>query len=219
MKKILFILFLSIYDVSSFAQGVSYGGTILQDVNGKPILSNNYTEIEGNPYLPEQWSSGSIKLKNGGIIQYNALRFNLVSGELEFQRNDQAFVLTNPFDEFTLVNTTYRKGFFAIDGQTTNSFYEVLYDGKLKLLCFRNAVMYEEKPYNSATKTKKFLYNNYYYVSKADGSLIKIKKDKKSILAILNDKSSQVEEYLKKENIKIKEWADVANVLSYYEKL
>lgn len=219
MKKIFFILLLSIKVISGYTQGMSNAGSVLQDVNGKPILSNNYVEIEGNPYLPEQWTVGSIKLKNGAVINYNALRYNMASGELEFQRNDQAFILTNPFDEFTLINATFRKGFPAIDGQSNNSFYEVLHDGKLKLLCFKNAVMYEEKPYNSATKIKKFLHNTYYYLYKTDGTMVKVKKDKKAILAILSDKSSQLEEYFKKENIKIKEWSDVANVLAYYEKL
>ncbi len=217
MKKILFVILILCKVLSVNAQGINASGNFLQDVNGKPVLSNNSVEIEGNPYFPEEWAAGSIKLKNGANVNYNALRLNTATGALEFLRNDQPFVVTNAFDEFTIFNVTFRKGFPSVDSQTNNTFYEVLYDGKVKLLCYKNSVMYEEKPYNSATKTKKFLHNTYYYILKADGTMAKAKKDKKAILAILNDKSAQIEEYLKKE--KIKEWSDVANTLAYYENL
>lgn len=219
MKKIFvfIILLASTYGIK--AQVVNGNGSFLQDVNGKPLATNTYTDIEGSPYLPENWTIGSIKLNNGAIINYNALRFNLATGELEFQKDDKPFVVINPFQEFTIVNMLFRKGFSAIDQQTTKNFYEVMYDGKVKLLSYRTATMYEEKPYNSATKTKKFLHNDIYYLQKADGSLVKVKKDRKAIIALLGDKTSQLEEYIKKENLKIRDWRDVTTLLAYYENL
>jgi hypothetical protein len=219
MKKIYCVTIFLLVNIVGYSQGLTIGSTWLQDTNGKPITTNNYVEMEGNPYFPNDWISGSVELKSGKSISYNALRYNTISGMLEFQLNEKPYEVINPFNEFTLGTMLFRKGFQWVDEQNTNSFYQVLYDGKQKLLCFRVGSIYTESTYNSATKTKKMTISENYYVQKVDGKLYPVKKNLKNILALIDGKTEEVNTYCQKENIKIKSWSDVSRVLEYADGL
>jgi hypothetical protein len=202
-----------------YSQGLTIGSTWLQDTNGKPITTNNYVEMEGSPYFPNDWISGSVQLKSGTPFAYNALRYNTISGVLEFLLNDKPYEVINPMSEFTLGMMLFRKGFQPVNEQTPNSFYQVLYDGKQKLLCFRAGGIYTESSYNSTTKTKKITISEDYYVQKVDGKLYPVKKNLKNILTLMDGKTEEVNTYCQKENIKIKSWDDVSRVLEYVDGL
>lgn len=219
-NKLLFLsmLFASIAGYSQ-TQLNTAGQFFLQDVNGKFITSNNYTDVDGNPYFPKDWIEGSIILKTGKNIAYNALRYNTISGNLEFKYTDKPYDVTNPISGFTLGTMKFRNGFEPTEKQTNETFYQVLYDGKQKLLCHKLGSIYIDSPYNSATKTKTFQLRESYYLQKMDGKLYEVKKNLKYFLTVLGDKSNQLEEYCKKENIKLRSWEDAVKVLEYAEGL
>lgn len=219
MKKA--TLFLSILFVSLRAytqiQPNAGGQVFLQDSNGKLLTSNNYIDVDGNPYFPKEWVEGTVGLKDGKVIAYNALRLNTITGNLEFKFTDKAYDVINPMKEFTLGTLKFRNGFAPMERQNTETYYQVLYDGKQKLLCYRFGSIYLESSYNSATKTKKFQLDEIYYLQKADGKLYELKKNLKSFLLLLDDKSKQLEEFCKKENIKLRSWNDAVRILEYSE--
>jgi hypothetical protein len=220
-KKILFlsVLFASFSGYSQSQLSGPSGQVFLQDASGKYITSNNYTDVDGNPYFPKDWTEGSITLKTGKNIAYNSLRYNTISGNLEFKYTDKPYNVTNSINGFTLGTMQFRNGFEPTEKQTTETFYQVLYDGKQKLLCHKLGSIYIDSPYNSATKTKKFQLDESYYLQKTDGKLYEVKKNLKYFLIVLGDKSNQLEEYCKKENIKLKSWDDAVKVLEYAEGL
>lgn len=221
MKKVILLLSLLFVSFKEFSQSQSNAGgqVFLQDSNGKLLISNNYTDVDGNPYFPKEWVEGTVSLKAGKVIAYNALRLNTITGNLEFKFTDKAYDVINPMHEFTLGTLKFRNGFAPMERQNTETFYQVLYDGKQKLLCHRFGSIYLESPYNSATKTKKFELAETYYLQKADGKLYKLKKNLKALLFLIDDKSNQLEEYCKKENIKLKSWNDAVRILEYSEGL
>ena len=216
MKKVILLLLLFV-SLQGYTQGLSNAGgqVFLQDSNGKLLTSNNYTDIDGNPYFPKEWVEGTVGLKDGKIIAYNALRLNTISGNLEFKFTDKAYDVINPMNEFTLETLKFRKGFEPIEKQNAETFYQVLYDGKQKLLCYRLGSIYLDSPYNSATKTKKFQLSETYYLQKADGKLHELKKNLKFFLLQIGDNSRQLEEYCKKENIKLRSWNDAVRILEH----
>ncbi len=220
MKKampFLLLLFISFIGYSQ-SQLNATGQVFLQDASGKYITSNNYTEVDGNPYFPEEWVEGTVRLKTGKIIAYNALRLNTLTGNLEFKFTDKAYDVINPMSEFTLGTLKFRNGFAPLDKQNAETFYQVLHDGKQKLLCYRLGSIYVDSPYNSATKTKKFELQDTYYLQK-DGKLYELKKNLKFFLIVMGDNFNQLEEYCKKENIKLKSWNDAVKILEYSESL
>lgn len=222
MKKKLLILSMLFASSSGYSQSQLSGPSgqvFLQDASGKYITSNNYTDVDGNPYFPKDWTEGSITLKTGKNIAYNALRYNTISGNLEFKYTDKSYNVTNSINGFALGTMQFRNGFEPTEKQTAETFYQVLYDGKQKLLCHKLGSIYIDSPYNSATKTKKFQLDESYYLQKTDGKLYELKKNLKYFLIVLGDKSNQLEQYCRKENIKLRSWDDAVKVLEYAEGL
>ena len=122
-----------------------------------------------------------------------------MSGNLEFNYTGKPYDVINLMNEFMLGTMRFRNGFPTTEKQNSESFYQVLYDGKQKLLCHRTANIYVDQPYNSATKTKKLDVIETYYVQKMDGKLYEVRKNLKYFLVILGDKSNQLEEFCKRE--------------------
>ena len=219
MKKALILTSILLAHLACNAQNPPNSSTWLEDTSGKMLMSNNYIDVDGSPYFPKQWIEGSITLKTGKNIAYNALRYNIITGNLEFNYTGKAYDVTNSMNEFMLGTMKFQNGFPATEKQSTESYYQVLYDGKQKLLCHRTANIYLDQPYNSATKTKKLDVIETYYLQKTDGKLYEVKKNLKYLLVTMGDKSNQLEEYCKRENIKIRSWDDAVRVLEYADGL
>lgn len=219
MKSMFIITSLFFVIFKGYSQNPSNSSTWLEDTSGKMLMSSNHIDIDGNPYFPKEWIEGSITLKTGKKIAYNALRYNLMSGNLEFNYTGKPYDVINSMNEFALGTMRFRNGFSTTEKQNSESFYQVLYDGKQKLLCHRTANVYFEQAYNSATKTKKLDVIETYYVQKMDGKLYEVRKNLKYFLVILGDKSNQLEEFCKKENIKLKSWNDAVRILEFSDGL
>lgn len=221
MKTLLTIatLFSILFKCNSQNPNPANSSTWLEDTNGKMLMSRNYIDVDGSPYLPSQWIEGSITLKTGKNIAFNELRYNILSGNLEFNYTGKAYDVTNPINEFLLGTMKFRNGFPSTEKQNSESYYQVLHDGKQKLLCHRAANIYIAQDYNSATKTKKLDVIETYYLQKADGKMYEVKKNLKYFLTVLGDKSNQIEEYCRKENVKLRSWNDAVKVLEHAESL
>ncbi len=210
MTKQLFsltLLFLTAASLRSFSQG-----QYLQDVNGRPILETQYTHVEGSPYLFTDWTQGVVKLKNGTTYKDIPLKYDQVAEELLFSHNGQALTFVDPVVEFR-----FKDGPLFRSGYGTG-FYEILSDGGTKLIRRRFKQISESKEYNSASVTKKFLELESLYIVKG-GELIKIRKDKKSVLAALGDKAEQLESHIRSEKLNLKNEAAIASLVDYYNTL
>lgn len=219
MKTIFTVASLFFVIFKGHSQNPPNSSTWLEDTNGKMLMSSNQFNVDGNPYFPKDWVKGSITLKTGKNIAYNALRYNTISENLEFKYTDKSYNVTNSMSGFTLGTIQFRNGFEPTEKQNHETFYQVLYDGKQKLLCHKSGSIYIDSPYNSATKTKKLDIIETYYLQKTDGKLYEVKKNLKYFLIVLGDKSTHLEEYCKKENIKLRSWDDAVKVLEYAEGL
>ena len=219
MKKLLILIPLFSLNFICQAQNPPNSSTWLEDTNGKMLMSSNYTDVDGSPYLPKQWVEGAITLKTGKNIPYNQLRYNIITGNLEFNYTGKSYDVTNSMEGFTLGSMKFRNGFPSTEKQNAESYYQILHDGKQKLLCHRAANIYIEQAYNSATKTKKLDVIETYYLQKTDGKMYEVKKNLKFLLVMLDDKAKQTEEYCKRENIKLRSWDDAVKVLEYADGL
>ena len=220
MKKLLILISLFLLNYVCEAQNPPNSSTWLEDTNGKMLMSSNYTDVDGSPYFPKQWVEGEVILKTGKNIPYNQLRYNIITGNLEFYYTGKSYDITNSMEGFTLGSMKFRNGFPPpTEKQNADSYYQILHDGKQKLLCYRTANIYLDQPYNSATKTKKLDVIETYYLQKTDGKMYEVKKNLKFLLVMLDDKAKQTEEYCKKENIKLRSWDDAVKVLEYADGL
>jgi hypothetical protein len=220
MKKLFIILSLLSLNFFSDAQSDFEQNTTLENlVNGKFMGSKKYTDVEGSPYFPTQWVSGTVTLKAGKIYSLPFLRLNTMNGSLEFQANDKPYDVVNSIREFTLGSMIFKNGFESIGGNDSETFYEVIYDGKNKLLCKHESTIRTEQPYNSASKVSTFVSKQTYFLSKNDGKMYEVKKNLKNLLMAFNSQTSQIEQYCKREDLKLRSWNDAVKVLEFADSL
>ncbi|QEC77031.1 hypothetical protein [Mucilaginibacter ginsenosidivorax] len=204
---------------------------ILNDNQGKPVMEQSYIDVEGSPYLTATWLPGIVSLANGKTVAAK-LKYDLVKDELLFQspRDSMALAFVTPvksfrfdivgtIDESSLAPLIFSNGYPAIDEQTEASFYQVVADGKAKLLKRYKKVIHSNQAFNSATTTKTFALRDAVYYLLADNKIIRVKPTPKTIAAALADKTDQVQTFIKTNKIDFKSDRDLAKLFTYYNSL
>lgn len=201
----------------------------LSDYTGRPYYLKTNDGIEGSALLTDTWMKGTVDFANGKTA--NAiLNYNIYGDELLFKSPQdssvQAFV--DPVRSFSVKNIAleesdqtdmnFSSGFPAIDDQTQKTFYQVVGDGKLKLLRYYKKKVLESKGFASQVTTRTFTTTNSYYLF-ANNQMTKIKPSQKTILAALSDKATQVQDYIKKNSVNFKSDAALAKLFNYYNSL
>lgn len=221
MKKLTPIFFL-FFSLNSIAQSTTFKleGQFFEDGSGKLVHKNANIndEIEGNKFLPEAWQIGSVTLGTGQILNYKSLRFNMLSGELEYLWGEDAYAVTQPIVAFTIGEMNFKNGFQTFEKYTNKTFYQLVYNGKIKLLCNKAVQIVGATPFVTVTtKARQYQQADQYFIQKANGNLMKIKNDKRSILQVFPEKESKINDFCKKENIKFKKVEDLAKLMAFLD--
>lgn len=188
--------------IAGLTHSVATAQIYMTDINGQVLRENKYVDVQGSPYLDEAWKPGVLISSKGKAYPNNQVRFDAYGGEVEYQQKEKAYRM-NPRElhEFKILNGVdtlrFKNGFAAANSNTPETYYQVLYDGSVKLLKQLKITMNESKAYNSATATKTFSRQELYFVNKPDGSLQRIQRNRKSILSAFPDKKSEMEKALK----------------------
>ena len=197
----------------------------LQDNQGRVIMNQKYTDVQGSPFLSDSWTKAIVRLKSNGTFKNLEVKYDLVEDQLLFRNNktDQPMEFIDQVLEFKLVtddgiSSLFMKGFKAIDNNTTNSFYQVLCDGGIQLLKRKIKKVIEDRAYSSAVTVKTFNEVESYYIAKAN-TPIKIKKDKKQILSVLADHAAELENYIQQNKLNVKVDEDLIKLIAYYNTL
>jgi len=198
----------------------------VQDINGHPMQTKSYEGVQGSPYLSDQWAMGVVKMTDGRTYKDVPLKYDEVQDELYFQdKKAQTLAFVDHVNEFKInyvannkpYEKVFRNGFKNIPGSSEASFFEVLSDGTAQLLKKTTKVQAETREYN-APVVKNFEENAKYYLI-VSGKVIPFKKDKKFILENLPNKRTELEAYIKTNNINLKDDADLAKLISYYNSM
>ena len=194
----------------------------MQDINGRVVTEVTYTDVEGSPYLFEDWNTGIMKaVQNDKVFDGLKMRYDAYKDEVEYEKDGKMYRLGPEITAFTLPTGDalyeFRRGFPAVGSQTENSFYRVLSDGNTKVLKRYAMKMREEKPYNSATVTKRFDLNEQLYVLK-NGTMYPVKtNDKKGIMKLVSDEKNLMNYVIKEEQLNFKTEDDIVKLLEEYD--
>ena len=230
MKKLIAILVAVAFSVVCMGQNpigtVSAQGPpalpiFIYDINGNPFSDKSLDDVEGTPYLFKEWNWGAIRFRNGKYAKDVSLLFNVYNNKLYFSKNGQQMELIDMVKEFMIgykdngdsITLLFRNGYPQVDKKSTESFYEVLADGKVQLLKWRQKEINTIKPYNGATKTK-FDDRQILYLFIPGSKMVKVKKDKDDIIKALPEYKSRIEEFVQK-NGKLKNEDSVAQLIAH----
>lgn len=222
MKKFKIILLAGLFSVTLNQKTLK--AQFVEDFRAKAVLEKQYTDVKGSPYLMDDWATGIVKLENGSTYKDIPLKYDQVSGDLLFKDGSgRTMVFADPVKEFKFTDNEngerlLRSGFKPVDVNTNQTFYLVLYEGGTVLLKDLKKNMVQHRPYNSASTVKSIVETPAYYLV-LNGELVKFKKDKKSIISVLNSAAIQLEKYMKDNDLNLKEDKDLAKLISYYDSI
>jgi len=201
---------------------------IITGMMGEAVVTTQYSEVQGNPYLTDDWISGFVILDGQKAIAN--LKFDTFSNKILYQGKDGAtLALKNKFDTFTLTPVTneisnlkplvFIDGLPAVDKQTSETFYQQIATGKTALYKFYKKVI-DEQPgtsYTSAT-TRRFKSVQSYYVLK-NNQMTEIQPGKKTFAKLFEDHAQQYDQFLKEHSISFRSDADLQILFNWYNSL
>lgn len=226
MKKYIIILAVLI-STNIFAQKsndavVSFSGGVM-NLKNVPALE---TRTVGSVYLYEEWNNASFSLFDGRVVKDLPVKYDLRSQRIEIKYEDDLKVL--PVD---LIKEIYI--FNSLTGEVehllncTNfsydkkGFYHIVYNGK-KTLMKKIELELLDGNYNTimnvGSKDSRYTKRTEYYYAE-NGKVKKIRKGKKNILNILEDKKDIIANYAKDNKLKYNSDDDLKKIFNYYDSL
>jgi hypothetical protein len=173
-----------------------------------------YPPAKGQPFLNDKYLSGEIELADGFKIDNLKLRYSSYRDELIYfnpEISAQIVIDKATLRGFTIMDGAGAKRIFSLQYYGGYSpglhFFEVLSDGKIKLLAFRKVVLELCVPYNDiAGRLNNVDYQeaySYYFYHPEKGYEL-IRPNKKSLLSKFNQPDQkQIKTILRKSGIKI----------------
>ncbi len=193
----------------------------------KPTARDN---IQGSPYLSDDWCAGTLTINAQKQFKLSQMRFDALLNRVEYLYNDKVYEPTVVFDEFTIklpsestetTSRVFRRGLPDVDENTAKTFYEIVYDGKIKLLKKVYVRINEYPEPLSTVQIKRFTKVTVLYLYDSQKmQMAKLeKKDKKNLLAILSEKGELLNQYLITQKLKPNSEENIIKALAYYDTL
>lgn len=188
------------------------------------IPFNNKSNLnQANPYIFDNFVDSDVFFKDiNNPLKYK-LNYNAFDDQLEYLINDEKFIVTNP-DNILKVKINGRilvyKNYYNFDETKNGYFFEIiddyisLYKKEIIISTLKEKTIYKDDEVKNAglIKTKP-----QYYISIYGESLRLIKNKKKLLLAFYNHPA--IEEFIKKEKIKLHKEDDLIELVTFINNL
>lgn len=194
---------------------------VVSDGNSLVIHGRSDVIAENSPYIPSGgWQSGYFIQQNGKRFEMTEMRFDTYLQRLEYRQDDKTYYPKAPIIGFGFSDkTVYRNQFLAFDKHDTSTFFQILYEGNVRLIKHTMSTVSDVTSYNSATKTVHFNEHTTYYFLNEQGVMGKSKKLDDTLLKAFGTKQEAVRTYIKQNNLTWKNPASLLQIMSYYESL
>lgn len=181
-------------------------------------------DIQGSPYLDDQFVKGTVITTNGDKYVDIPMRYDQYQDELEVEKDGKSLVF-NPKEilkraEFGGRTFTCAK-YYANANKVKEAYFEILADGNVRLLSHHTIKFFEkekEKPYVDP-KPARFdwpLEDFYIQVGASPAQHI---SNKKSLLGAFPKHQKEVAAYYKSQKLSAKNKEDLVKLVQYYNSL
>jgi hypothetical protein len=211
--------------ISATNGGLNSGIGVMTSEGGNPIGFSEYTGLVGNPFFNPDWVKGDVTFADGNVVKDKLVKYDEFKDKLFTQvaGTAKSGEFDQPVTSFTIITADGTLASFSIfpgNGKTSdNAFFQVLSDGKVKLLRKNAKTISEYKANMSSAVTTREVVDNIDYYLLIGGKAVRIKKDKKSVEAALGNKQAELESYIKANNLNLKNDADLAKLITQYNTL
>ncbi len=231
MKKLLFLtlLCITIFDVKAQRDGsgpVASYSTYSIDLppgQNKIVLIDSRPNLDGSPYLYDDWASGQVFFNNGDTIKSILLRYNVYKDEMQFQNEGKAYSVGSP-EKIMLIsmnNHSFIYQEYNEKEKKRDGFFELIYGGKSSLLQ-RHLVKILPANFNialnSGNKNDQISMTKMYYF-KYNDDIIPIEKNGKNVIAFLKGKGIDVQKFVKENKLSFKKEEDLIKFTKYLDSI
>jgi len=189
------------------------------DSNQIPL--HRATNVEGSPYMFDEFYEGVVELTNGHTTQPLQIRYNTHEQSIDFMSGNLAFNVEGENIEsfhFTANGKEYKfiKGYDA-SRLSEDDFVEVVVDGEVKFLARHHTAFFEDSAsYGSATKNNIYRSDVTYYVKVGDKSPERSRSlNKRRVMNNIDRFEDELEQYADQNNIDFSDKEDVARLIRY----
>lgn len=231
MKIAFLVSFLYLISPASFGQiefKNSNNGRIMnfEDLNGRSLLKKYDPDVAGSPFLNDEWLPAKLTFFKGNIISPVLIKFNLESNELYFKDSTgrEMIALEGLVKRIDFLNasgkdsnyTIFEAGYPAIDKQNQNYFYQLLAEGRVKLLVKKSKQIETDKNLLSGEIRKQFSETTITFYIFKDNEIIFLRPNKNALVALLKDREELITAYINTNKINFKKIPDLVKVIRYY---
>jgi len=210
MKKLLILVcFFSAWQVEAQIANLN--------MNGVPVKATPYSNIDGSPYLFDEWTKADISFKNGDVKEKISLKMNLYDNEIEVitDAGNRIYLDKKYVSNFKIFRPeanidrsrgdlnviTFKNGFSGIKGIDENAFVNVLAEGDFYTLVRKYKTGLVEPPNNSYSPTpgKMFVAEQGLFIVNSDGEVSSAKAKTNSIIKSLDNSDQALGKSIAKE--------------------
>ncbi len=224
MKKNLIVLLITLSSFTVYSQTVE---TYKYSGSGSAAVLEKYktktAETKGVYFYNKEWQDADIIMFSGDKLENFPVRYNLGKNILEIKSEDIVKVISigqikeihfhDKFKNEILKNTVLYKNNEGV------GFFTVLSEGN-KILLKKTYLEVIEPNYVNALdvgeQERKIVQRAKYYIADRDNEVIQIKKNKRFVLKLLNDRAEDIKKYMSQNKLSVKNENDLIEIFNYY---
>ena len=230
MKPFILIAFLSFTAVTAVAQQVinvdkdEYNaGNFYHNMGGEPVVKAKFIRlVEGTPFYIDQWQKSTIITPQGKVIRDIPVKLDLLDGKLHYlDAKGTEYIASTHVQELVLNDSVNNKDYRFLSSfglpLLKQGWYVPLVQGTASLYKLFDKTVREDKPYGSAL-TEQRIVTKEKYVVVYNNQAFYLKNDKE-VPAVLADKKTEVESFMKGQNKKQPLQEKLVETVTYYNTL
>ncbi len=195
----------------------------LLDANQVPL--HRATNVEGSPFLLEEFFEGVVKLKNGHTTRPMQIRYNTHTQSVDFMSGNLAFNVTgDQIVSFTFSdgshNYKFEKGYDA-RGISEDDFVEIAVQGEATFIVRHSTNFFEDAAsYGQATQEDRYVTSEVFYLKVGDDDLNRIRRpNERRVLRNFDRFDNELEQFVDQNNLDLSVREDVVRLVRYYNSL
>jgi hypothetical protein len=186
---------------------------------GIDLNSFKHNEVNGSPFLKQDYTAAYIAFKNGKKYSNVPVKFDMMHNEIDIERNETLLSLLGidslSYPDSNYQNMILKTGYPSINEHDTSSIYQIVaQNNKVQFLKYYRCHISTIKSLGLPDKTTFDVDNQYYLFGKTTKTIKQIKLNKKSFSSAIADLGYSNAESGKNKNIDFKNEKDIADLIS-----
>ncbi len=215
-----FVQFFLLASISLFAQNFRVTLPVGQN---KIVITDSRPNLDGSPYLFEDWRNGSIYMNNGDTIVSIMLRYNVYKDEMQFQNEDKIYTIGSPENiaRIILDNQTFVYLNYEEEGKPKKGYFEVLSQGTTCLLQRHFPTILAANfnvALNSGNKNDQLSLKKKFYLKK-EALVVEIDKKGKNYVSAFDLKGKDIQKFAKDNDLSFKKDEDLIQITKFANSL